>query len=111
MTHYSEASYAKQVLVGLVDAFLCLTLAVTLSITKQPAVLYQLMGNGNSSHFVFILFVVYRFISLCFFDQTIGMRLFHVIILNGENQPLTFLEKLLAAIFILYRGTDYYTAK
>ncbi|ANE52297.1 hypothetical protein [Flavisolibacter tropicus] len=111
MTNYSEASYAKQVFVGLIDASLCLTLTVTLSITKQPEVLYQLMGNGNSSHFVFILFAVYRFVALCFFNQTIGMRLLHVILLNGDDQPLTFLEKSLAAVFILFRGTAYYTTK
>lgn len=111
MTNYSEASYTKQVIVGLIDASLCLSLVVTFSITKQPEALYRLVEIVNPSLLVFILFAVYRFVSLHFFNQTIGMRLLDVILLNGNDQPLTFLEKLLAAIFILYRGTTYYQVR
>jgi hypothetical protein len=36
------------------------------------------------------------------------MRTFNLVFLNGEEAETDFTEKLLASIFILYRGVDYY---
>jgi hypothetical protein len=73
--------------------------------------LYRFTEGINSTLLVLVLFVVYRCASLLLFNQTLGMLLLRVILLNGEGKPLTFGEKLLAAAFILFRGTAYYGAK
>jgi hypothetical protein len=110
MLKYSEASYVKQVIVGLIDASLSIAF-VTFFVIKMPEVINSYVKNINGSLLVLAIFVLYRLLSLLFIDQTVGMRLFRVVLLNGEEQPLTFLEKTLAAIFILYRGTSYYQVK
>lgn len=111
MLIYRDASYLRQLLVGLVDASLSVALVTIVIITKKPEVLYQYLAFINPSLLVLLLFSMYRLVCFLFFKQTLGMRLFHVILLNGEEQPLTYTEKSLAAIFILYQGTGYYQTK
>ena len=53
-------------------------------------------------------FVVYRFIAILLFRGTPGMRILNLVFLNGEEEETDFKEKLLAFIFILYRGVDYF---
>ena len=108
--NYIETSYIRQVFVGLVDTALSIGVVILL-VTRQPEVLYPYLVNVNSTLLVLLFFVVYRLASLTLFNQTIGMRLFHTVLLNGEQQPLTFLEKVAAAFFVLYRGTSYYQVK
>jgi hypothetical protein len=36
------------------------------------------------------------------------MKMLKVVFLNGEEASLSLSEKLLAAVFILYRGVEYY---
>ena len=110
MHKYSEASYGRQVIVGLIDAALSTTL-VLLFIIKWPVLGNNYFKDVNGSLMVLVVFVIYRLFSLLLFHQTVGMRLFRVVLFNGDEQPLTFLEKTLAAIFILFRGTAYYQLK
>jgi hypothetical protein len=42
------------------------------------------------------------------FRGTPGMRILNLVFLNGEEEETDFKEKLLASIFILYRGVDYF---
>ena len=107
---YSEASYSKKVTVGLIDASLSIAL-VTLFIIKMPEVVNSYLKNVNGTLLVLLVYILYRFISLLFFNQTVGMWLLKVVLLNGEEKPLTFLERSLAAMFILFRGTGYYQVK
>jgi len=67
-----------------------------------------------------LTYVLYRFLcllifngTLCLliFNGTLGMKIFKVIYLDGEEQPLSIYDKLLASCFILYRGVDYYEKK
>lgn len=111
MLDYSEASYGKQVLVGLIDALLTLALVILVGIFIKLEVLYAYLDITHGFLPAFIVFIMYRLLSLLFFRQTLGMRLFRLILLNGDEQPLTFFEKTLAAAFILYRGTGYYQIK
>ena len=53
-------------------------------------------------------FIVYRFIAILLFRGTPAMRILNLVFLNGEEEETDFTEKLLASIFILYRGVDYY---
>jgi hypothetical protein len=57
---------------------------------------------------LFFGFILYRFIAILFLRGTPGMRILNLIFLNGEEEETDFKEKLLASIFILYRGVDYY---
>jgi hypothetical protein len=61
---------------------------------------YPLLENINGTLLVLLLF-----------KQTVGMWLLRLVLLDGEEQPLTLLEKVLAAIFVLYRGTNYFQLK
>jgi uncharacterized RDD family membrane protein YckC len=108
MVNYREASSGTQALAGLIDASLSLALVYILMATWQPEPLYSLVEGMNSTLLTFVVFTLYRILSLLFFRQTLGMRIFRVVLLNGEEQPLTLLEKSLAAIYIFYRGTSYY---
>jgi hypothetical protein len=110
MLKYSEASYGRQIIVGLIDASLSI-IFVILFIIKMPEFVNTYFKDVNGSLLVAVVFVLYRLFSLLLFHQTVGMRLFRVVLLNGEEQPLTFLEKSLAAVFILFCGTAYYRLK
>jgi hypothetical protein len=110
MPNYSEASLVRQVLVGVIDATLSVAIISVMLITQMPEAVYSNLESVNGSLLVLIFFVLYRVVSLLFLNQTVGMRLFNLVLLNGEEQPLTRWEKLLAALFVLYRGTDYYHA-
>jgi hypothetical protein len=109
--NYIETSYVKQVLVGLVDAAFSLIAVTTLLVTRYPDMLYTYLINIDATLLVLLFFVFYRLSSLLFFNQTMGMKLFHTTLLNGEQQPLNGLEKVLAAFCVLYRGVNYYQRK
>jgi uncharacterized RDD family membrane protein YckC len=111
MPNYSEASHGRQLSVGLIDATLPLAVISTLLITGKPEVIYSCLESINGSLLVLIALVFYRLLSLLFFNQTLGMRLFDLVLLNREEQPLSLVEKSLAAIFVLYRGVSYYQVK
>jgi hypothetical protein len=107
MMDYSP-SHTRHIFSGFVDAAFSVGLVTTIIITRKPELIYRGMENINSTLVVLIVFIIYRLVSLFFFEKTLGMKLFKVILLNGEEQPLKGKEKLLAAIFVLYRGTSYY---
>jgi uncharacterized RDD family membrane protein YckC len=109
MIHYKEAHYGRQVLGGLLDASLVLGVVSVLVVFQKPnGLFYYLLESMNSSLLALLIFGFYRLFALFFFGRTLGMKLFRLRLLNGEEQPLRPLEKLLAAFFILFRGTGYY---
>ena len=103
-----EASYFRKVFVGMIDILFILFLTGLFFIYQKPYALYQLLSAINGTLLVVICFVIYRMLSFFVFGRTIGMKIFNVCLLNGELQPLSFIEKLLASVFILYKGVDYY---
>jgi len=102
-----ESSLKKQVLVGFIDAFLVLLVTITLLI-YVPLSFAQLASNFNGSLMVVIAFIIYRILALLFFNGTIGMKLLRSTLLNSEQKPISIGEKCLAAVFILFKGVDYY---
>jgi len=102
MIQYREAHLLKKLIAGLIDAAIVLgVLLLLLNEVTIPAWLNP----------VFLLMAglgLYRLLSLLLFNGTPGMKLFAIIFLNGEMEPLNLKEKSLAAFFILYRGVDYY---
>ena len=104
----AEISHMKKILFGLVDAALAILFVSLILVHQTPGHLYQLIAPVNPSFLVLIWLIIYRFISLAIFNGTVGMKLFGVILLNSEEQPLSIIEKLLVSFFVLYKGVDYY---
>ena len=103
-----EAGPLKQAIVGLVDVVLVILLVSIPLIYQTPWPLYRSLSAINPVLLFVLGLIIYRFICFILFNGTIGMKLFGVVILNGEQQPLNLKERLLASIFILYKGVDYY---
>ena len=101
-----ETSFLRQAFVGMADVILALLVVIFLLIYQLP--LYKFLSDINSILLVVIFLIIYRLISFLCFGRTIGMKIFNVILLNGEEQPLSLKEKILASIFILYKGVGYH---
>jgi hypothetical protein len=104
----TEASLIKQVFIGLVDIVLALILVTLVLIYETPGPLFRLVSSINPTLLILLWLVAYRLISFIAFNGTVGMKLFGVVLLNGEQKALTIIEKILASVFILYKGVDYY---
>lgn len=89
---YENGDPLKKVIAGVIDA---LMVACGLMFFFEP---FSILG----------LFILYRLITIALFDSTFGMMLMNIVFLNAEQEPLNAMEKILASIFILYRGVDYY---
>jgi len=111
MPQYTEANPNRQLLVGLIDALISAGVVIVLINIYRVDWFNGYLLRINSTLLVLLVFAIYRLLSLLLFGQTLGMWILQVFLLNGEEKPLTFLEKFLAAFFILYRGTDYYQVK
>jgi hypothetical protein len=104
-----EISHVKKILCGLVDAALAILFVSLILVYQTPGQLYQLIAPIDPSLLILIGLIIYRFTSFAIFNGTVGMKLFGVILLSGEQQPLSIIEKLLASFFVLYKGVDYYS--
>ena len=89
---YIKPNYSRKFFAGLIDAVL--TVGFLISIFPPLPLL--------------ISFILYRFITIYFFDSTLGMKVFKLVFLNADEERLNLKEKLLASIFILFEGVDYY---
>lgn len=99
-----KSSHAHIVLAGLVDAALIICLFVFSSKFLSSISFFQ--SNPNFS--IFLGFILYRIITIMIFSATLGMMLFGMKFLNAEGRKIRLNEKLLASVFILFRGVDYY---
>jgi hypothetical protein len=90
--NYNKPNGFIIVLAGLVDATLFLVLFAFLPFFTQ----------------LFVAFVFYRFLTITSMDATLGMQVFKLRFLSGEQKALSLKEKVLAAVFVLYEGVDYY---
>lgn len=107
----APTDYYDQTMVALIDGVLVLLLLIALVMYKLPTSIYLFTNSFNATLLAFIIYIIYRFIGIGFFNGTIGMKLFRIELLNGEQQHLSIIQKLLASVFILYRGADYYKVK
>jgi len=98
----------KQILIGLIDAFIATAVLIFLSTNKYPKFLYDLMTTYNTSLIVFLWFALYRLICITFFRGTIGMKLFRARFLTGDLNTPSLLDSTLASFFILKNGIRYY---
>lgn len=106
---YQEAHFVKKIFAGLTDAAIVLgALLLLLNEMSKDAAYNIPVIKVHPTLLLIVMLALYRFLSLLLFNGTIGMKLFRIFFLNGEMEPLNLSEKFLAAIFILYRGVDYY---
>jgi hypothetical protein len=103
---YVKAGYARVVLAGLIDAALVIFIFAGIVNSLGPGFL---LWWPNFS--VLGCLVLYRLFTIINNGHTLGMQVLGLTFLNGEEAPLNLNEKLLAAVFILYRGVGYYRAK
>lgn len=57
---------------------------------------------------VFVLFMLYRFVTIIILRKTIGMFIFRIRFLNARFHAITMAERVSAAFFVMINGTDYY---
>lgn len=93
---------------NLTDATLIITFFITSFSLLPPNILNKVQANINPNLCILLGFIIYRFITILLFDSTLGMKIFQLIFLNGEEKSLTLKEKSLAAIFVLYQGVEFY---
>src|SRR5688572_3265236 len=93
----------KIVTAGLIDALLTIGFCLAL-FSFFP----KITENINPSLCVFFGLIIYRFITILFFNSTLGMKVFNLIFLSGDQENLNIKEKVLASFFILFQGVDYY---
>jgi uncharacterized RDD family membrane protein YckC len=106
---HNQADVSKQIIAGLIDAAIILLLFWQYSKYLAPRSIYDL--PVYPIHPVYLIvggLILYRFFFLVLFNGTPGMKMLKVVFLNGEEASLSLSEKLLAAVFILYRGVEYY---
>ena len=103
-----EASYLSQVFVGMVDVVLSLGLFALVFSLQFRETLIGIFSVINPILLLVLWLAIYRLLSFAIFGRTIGMKLFNIVLLNGEEQALSFKEKILASVFILYKGVRYY---
>ena len=93
---------------SLIDAALTIAFFVTLFSLLPVNILTSIQSSINENLCIIFGFIIYRFITILLFDGTLGMKLLNLVFLNGDEEALTFKEKALASLFILYRGVDYH---
>ena len=101
---YTKSNYSSVVFAGLIDAAIIIACSVFI-VTSMP--LDSIIRDyPNLSILIFL--ILYRVISILLFNSTLGMRILGLTFLTDEKEDLNLKEKLLAGIFILFEGVDYY---
>ena len=102
------AAYWRIALAGIIDAAFAIFCVVLLYRFQSFAPVAYLTGAVNSIVIVLVFLILYRLLTISFFNATFGMFLLKIQFLNGEDEPLTFSESVMAALFVLYAGVNYY---
>ena len=103
-----EANFFSRNVSGIIDALFTLIVFLALIKFLPENIVTHMRSPIRPEIFVLILLILYRFISLVLFKETIGMRIAGIKILNHNFEPLSAKEKTFAALFILFKGVDYY---
>ncbi len=100
----------KKFLLGWIDVFFVVGLAVTLHFFLTN---YQLL-TGISSDGIIMTFgalLLYRFVWIFLVGSTPGMFILKLKLLNGYEEKLNKKERLLASFFVMINGADHYSIK
>lgn len=99
-----QANLIKRNLSGIIDAAIVLVLiSGTLMLLPQ-----DIRNKFNNMLFIFRALALYRLFCILVLNGTLGMKLCRIKLLNDDLTPLSVVEKILAAFFILFKGVAYY---
>jgi len=107
-TEEAEPGYFQKWFFGFIDGVVVIGLFFLLNRYLPYGSLYVAIRAVNATVFAMILLILYRVMTISFFGATPGMLLLKIKFLNGEENPPTMMEKLLASIFIYINGLKYY---
>lgn len=98
----------RKIIAGLIDAALVILAVIWIMRSGTPGPLYTFATVYSPELLILLLLVVYRFLTILLFRGTPGMAIWGIQFLNGEGEPLSTKESLLASVFILHEGVDYH---
>ena len=103
-----KASSQKRNLSGIIDALIVIVFFIGLYFALPSNIVASLIDFMPPALYIFALLPVYRLLTLLLMNETIGMRISSIQLLNGDYKKLSLLEKTCAAFFVLIRDTYYY---
>ena len=104
-----EASFAKTIFAGFIDLLLSILILWAISYYQNPRFLYEFIrAFDNTTWTAIMIHFIIRMLAIVISGRTPGMMLLGMTFLNGQMSKLSFMERLLASVFILYRGVNYY---
>ena len=99
----------KVIFSGLIDAAIVIVTFTVITVYVFPLNEEKPQFVNNYPFLLILtLLVIYRFVTILFINGSIGMHLFRIHFLNGNEEALSLKEKALASIFILFMGVEYY---
>lgn len=106
----TEAPYFQRLLASLIDVAVEIFIVFVIYITIPKEIILRLIGsNTYTSYFlIFFILLLYRFITIIIFQKTIGMMLCRLKYLNGNLEPLTIKQKLIAVFIPRTQSIKYY---
>lgn len=105
----TDPSPWRKIIAGLIDAALVILAVIWIMRSGIPGPLYTFAVHYSPELLIVMLLIVYRFLTILFFRGTLGMAIWGIQFLNSEGERLSVKESLLASVFILHRGVDYYS--
>lgn len=105
----TDPSPWRKIIAGLIDAALVILAVIWIMRSGIPGLLYTFAVHYSPELLILMLLIVYRFLTILFFRGTLGMAIWGIQFLNSEGERLSVKESLLASVFILHRGVDYYS--
>lgn len=106
----TEASYFKTLVAGFIDFIISAGILWAIYYYHSPAWLFDFLSSLAVNNVVILVIIhfIIRTLAILAFGRTPGMMFLGLLFLNGSMIKLTFKERLLASVFILYKGVDYY---
>ena len=103
-----KASSQKRNLSGIIDALFVIAFFIGLYFALPSNIWAALVDFMPPAVYIFALLPIYRLLTMLLMNETIGMRITGIQLLNGNYKKLSLLEKVCAAFFVLIRDTYYY---
>jgi uncharacterized RDD family membrane protein YckC len=106
----TEASYFQRLLASLIDFAVEIFIVFSIYIIIPKEIILGLIGSNTYTSYILIFFILflYRFICIILFQKTIGMMLCRLKYLNGDLQPLSIKQKLIAVFIPRTQSVKYY---
>ncbi len=99
---------SRKWIAGMIDAILVIIGAGILFVVLGPHYPRNWFLQSPMFLQVFLFFILYRLLLLLLIGKTIGMLVMRLKFLGGQLLPLSFVERLAVALFVMLNGADYY---